>query len=279
VVFALYLAISFLHPADSKIRGEGWNALLYVLQNFLLLPGLFPIEPIVTVAWSLSYEMFYYLAVPLTIALFQLRLRSLRWRVRFFLLLAAAIAIFCAIYGGHVRLIMFISGILLHEALRDGSLRVPDSATALLALVIGLVVTALPFAGPAAFTVRVMFLFGAFFIVCYTCFSKSDGWLAKGFSRTRLRWLGNMSYSYYLLHGLTLKVAFTVLAGKLPQVAHQTLFFIGLMPVMFFLTLLPAAGLFLLVERPLSLSPVPRRGAVPSESVVVDALAGQKFGG
>src|SRR5450830_691679 len=112
VVFALYLVISVLRPADSKIVGTGVDACLYVLQNVMLLPGLFNITPIITVAWSLSYEMLYYIAIPVVIALFQMRERSVQWRVRFFLIGAVLIAAWCALFGGPVRLIMFVSGIL-----------------------------------------------------------------------------------------------------------------------------------------------------------------------
>ena len=259
VVFGLYLLLSFANPAQSKIPAQALAAWTYVLQNFLLLPGLFPIEPMITVAWSLSYEMFYYLVIPLTVAFFRLRERSTAWRVWFFLGATFSIAAYCAVYGGHVRLIMFIAGILLHEALRDGSLRAPGSAVALAALVLGLLATTAPLMGPFALTVKMLILFCTFFIVCHACFSRPGAWLARGFSWTPLRWLGNMSYSYYLLHGLTLKVAFMVLLAKVPSVTHEVLFFIGILPVMFVMTLLPSAGLFLLVERPFSLAPAPGR--------------------
>jgi exopolysaccharide production protein ExoZ len=269
VVFGLYLILSFAHPAESKIPGHGIQAWTYVLQNFLLLPGLFPIEPIITVAWSLSYEMFYYLAIPLTIKFFQLRDRSTKWRVWFFLGAASAIAGYCAVNGGHVRLIMFVAGILLHEALRDGSIPAPRSSFALTTLVAGLAATTVPFTGPLAFAVKVIILFCAFFIVCYCCFSRPGSSLACAFSWTPMRRLGNMSYSYYLLHGLTLKVAFMVLLAKVPGVTNETLFFIGIMPAMFIITLLPSAALFLLVERPLSLAPAPSRLSVAGSAAVV----------
>jgi exopolysaccharide production protein ExoZ len=258
VVFGLYLLLSFAYPAESKIPSRGLEAGTYILQNFLLLPGLFDIDPMITVAWSLSYEMFYYLAIPLTITFFRLRDRSIKWRVWFFLAGAAAIAAYCSVYGGHVRLIMFIAGILLHEAIRDGSIPAPRSSFALAMLAAGLIATTMPFTGAGAFTVKIVILSCTFFVVCYSCFSRPASWLALRFSWTPLRWLGNMSYSYYLLHGLALKVGFMVFA-KVPTVTYEALFFIGLMPLMFVITLLPTASLFLLVERPLSLKPALRR--------------------
>jgi peptidoglycan/LPS O-acetylase OafA/YrhL len=215
--------------------------------------------------------MFYYLAIPLTIRFFQLRDRSIKWRVWFFLGGSSAIAGYCAINGGHVRLIMFVAGILLHEALRDGSIPAPRSSSALITLVAGLAATTIPFTGPLTFAVKIIILFCTFFIVCYSCFSRPNSWLAHGFSRTPLRWIGNMSYSYYLLHGLTLKFIFMVLFTIVPSVTNEALFFIGMMPAMFVITLLPSAALFLLVERPLSLTPAPSRQPLTASAAVLQS--------
>lgn len=260
VVFALYLLLSLIRPAESKIPSQPLEAWTYVLQNFLLLPGLLPIEPIISVAWSLSYEMFYYLAVPLFIALFGLRKRSGAVRVWFFLAVAAAIAGYCAVYGGHVRLIMFVAGILLHEALRKPPAAAPRGGFALGLLAAGLAASTMAYAGSGAFTVKIIILFAAFFTVCYVCFLQPDGWLARGFCWTPLRWLGNMSYSYYLMHGLALKAGFLVLSMKVVHVPYEALFAAAMLPLMFIATLLPSTALFLLVERPYSLA-VPARTA------------------
>ncbi|CAN7657766.1 acyltransferase [Pseudoduganella sp. LjRoot289] len=263
VVFAIYLLLSLVRPADSKLPSQPLAAWTYVLQNFLLLPGLFPIEPIISVAWSLSYEMFYYLAVPLVIVLFGLRKRSAALRACFFLAVAAAIAAYCAVYGGHVRLIMFVAGILLHEALRKPPVAPPRDGYALALLAAGLLASTMPFTGPAAFTVKTIILFAAFFMVCYACFLTPEGWLARGFCWTPLRWLGNMSYSYYLLHGLALKAGFLALTMAVAPAPHGALFSAAMLPLMFMLTLLPSAALFLLVERPFSLA-APVKTAPPA---------------
>lgn len=252
-VFALYLLLSYVFPQESRIPKVAADAWLYVFQNFLLLPGVFPIEPIITVAWSLSYEMFYYLAIPLAVTVFKLRERSTAWRVTFFLIIAAALAAYCAAFTGHVRMLMFIAGILLYEALRHRSLSVPRSSLVAALLGAGLLGMTAPFAGAGYYTVKIIILAWIFFVVCYTCFSKPASGLGLAFSWTPMRWLGNMSYSYYLLHGLGLKAGFMLLASRLPQVDNELLFFLGAMPFLFALTLLPSAALFLLIERPFSL--------------------------
>jgi len=52
-VFGVYVLLSFLMPSESKIPAPALSALIYLGENILLLPGLLPIEPLITVAWSL----------------------------------------------------------------------------------------------------------------------------------------------------------------------------------------------------------------------------------
>jgi exopolysaccharide production protein ExoZ len=253
VVFAIYLYLSLIHPSESRMPADAYDAWIYTLQNLALLPGIFPIAPLITVAWSLSYEMFFYLAIPGIIVLLDLRARSPRWRIWFFLGLGAAILLVCTIYGGPLRLIMFITGMLLHEALRIGKIVPPRNVFVLLALAAGLLINAVPFSITGVGAVKLTIVAGSFFIICYSCFRGQNAVLARAFTWTPLRWLGNMSYSYYLAHGLTLKVAFATLPKMIPPAAHGALFIGGLLPLMFAATLIPSAVLFILVERPFSL--------------------------
>lgn len=119
VVFLLYVCLSFIFRSESKIPINAREAAIYLVQNFLLLPGLVPIEPMITVAWSRD-EMFYYLAIPIAIKVLQLQERSPLFRAAFFALFALLSIAYCAAYGGHVRLVMFISGIVRSEAISVG---------------------------------------------------------------------------------------------------------------------------------------------------------------
>lgn len=259
VVFALYIALSALFPAENKIPGPATAALWYLLQNFLLLPGIFDIEPMITVAWSLSYELFYYLSIPLLIVACGLRERSPAQRIAFFAALTVLTLVYCAMYGGHVRLIMFLSGVLLHEVMQHVRSPAPSGWAGGLALLAGLLVTLLPLRGTAGHALEIGVLFIAFFILCLTCFRDPGRWLPTAFSWTPLRWLGNMSYSYYLLHGLALKAAFFVLAAIVPTTVNGHAMFWLMLPAMFVLTLVPSAVLFAVVEKPLSLNVRPSR--------------------
>ncbi|MBN1148061.1 MAG: acyltransferase [Anaerolineales bacterium] len=254
-VFVIYLALSFIFPAENKIPHTPSKAMIYLLQNLLLLPGIFPIRRMIAVSWSLSYEMLYYLSIPLLISILRLRAWSRIQRVGFFLALAACLATLALNMDARARLAMFISGILLYEALASGLLRSPINGSGLAALALGFTLTlALP-GGGTGFLLKLISLFVSFFILCLDSFSNQQGLTARIFSCTPLRWLGNMSYSYYLTHGLTLQAIFLGLNLVFPPRGDQTCTYWIFMPLFFLATLIPSAALYLLVEWPLSLMP------------------------
>lgn len=254
-VFVLYLGLSFVFPTESKIPSSFQAGLVYLVENLLLLPGIFRLEPVIAVAWSLSYEMFYYVACPLVITVLGLRSRSSIWRMRLFFFLAVVGIIYFVEYGGHIRLVMFVSGILVYESLKIGRAPIPSSVYAWSALPIGLLGMLLPTAGQVGDAAKVSILFVSLFTVCVSCFGNPVSSIAKTFSWTPLRWLGNMSYSYYLIHGFALKVGFLALSMVSHPGAKGATFFWILLPPMFLLTIVSAIILFLLIERPFSLTP------------------------
>jgi peptidoglycan/LPS O-acetylase OafA/YrhL len=89
-----------------------------------------------------------------------------------------------------------------------------------------------------------------------------DGILSRIFSFAPLRWLGNMSYSFYLFHGLPMHVVAIALArprvSGLPYSLLLAVIWI-LLPVVFAVTAAASTALFLAVEKPLSLSSVTPR--------------------
>lgn len=253
-VFFLYLGLSFLFPSESKIPADPVRGLVYLIQNFLLLPGLFPIPAMITVAWSLSYEMFFYLVIPGLIAVFRLRERKPVMRVLLLVALALGIAAHDFLGGGHIRLVMFVAGMLLHETMAHAQGPTPSSSVAFFAVVSGLALSAWPIGGAMAAPIKAFGLFGAFFVLCLACFRNPQSRIAQSFSWTPLRWLGNMSYSYYLLHGLTLKACFLLLGKLVPVHPMGSWVFWSLLPIWFIATLVSSAVLFVAVERPFSLT-------------------------
>jgi exopolysaccharide production protein ExoZ len=281
-VLAVYLLLSALFPSASRIPSSPAAALLYIAQNVLLLPGLFKIEPIITVAWSLSYEFFYYLLIPMLVAALGMTRWRKGWRTLFFSALALGYTIYCLTGSyGRPHLLMFISGILLFEA--ADSYRLGKRLTASFDyLVLAILVLTFPLIyalteRPELFpflpnphglseTYRIIVLFLSFGLFTFACFD-SRGVLKALFSWTPLRWLGNMSYSYYLIHGLTLKaISLVVLRAELSPTLATLAFWLSY-PLFFLLTLVTSTLLFIYVEKRFSLltsTPKPAQSKAPA---------------
>jgi peptidoglycan/LPS O-acetylase OafA/YrhL len=121
---------------------------------------------------------------------------------------------------GHLRLSMFIVGMLLYEAIESGAFdfrlgtvgeRVVLVGFFLGLLGIGCLMIDRPehrmLSGRACVldVYRFVILSGISFALMLYAF-RFNGLVSNFFSLAPMRWLGNMSYSYYLIHGLTLRV-------------------------------------------------------------------------
>lgn len=251
-VFLGYLFLAQVFPAESKIPAGFSSAAIYIIQNLLLLPGLFKVEPLITVAWSLSYEMFYYLTIPLLITMVNLRMWRTELRIGFFIGIAGCIALYSLFDGSYMRLVMFIAGIILYETLVKKGEQEDDMGQGLVALIVGFVAILLLSEYDIHGSIRFLVLFVTFYLLCRTCFS-GQGITSRVFSWTPMRWLGNMSYSYYLIHGLTLKAIFLLLAYIYAPNAVDSALFWFVLPPAFLITLLPSTVLFITIEKPYSL--------------------------
>lgn len=251
-VFALYLVLAYATGRHERLPAAPPELALFLAQNLLLLPGVFPIEPLITVAWSLSYEFFFYLLVPLLVALAGLRARSRDWRIGFLLLITALALVGFALWGGPVRMAVFGAGMLLHELMRSGR---GDGVAALPGLLAGLFAVAVPLLampGPGLQALRTALIALGFLVLCLGAIGRAGGPLGQALSWTPLRWLGNISYSYYLLHGLALQVFFMLVQRlQLPAGEWAGL---GLLLPAWLATVPPCLLLFLVIERPLSLA-------------------------
>lgn len=269
-VFVLYLALSALFPARSKIPATGAGE--YLLANAMLLPGVVPIRPIVTVAWTLSYEIAFYLGLGILVSGLGMRSWSASARGLFFVGMAA---LYLAV-GNAAGLqlgpfLMFLPGIFLLDILdQRRSRRLPPPPVdprplipLLLAAILAGVALA-GFRGPAggfaatAATFRAHAGIGILFGILL--------WMSLGgserFSRVclwrPLRWLGEISYSFYLIHGLVLGAIAMVLRPMLPSGGELAwLFWAGLLPAVAAAAAV-AWLLFVAVERRYSLLREPR---------------------
>ncbi|MDP2902559.1 MAG: acyltransferase [Methylovulum sp.] len=255
-VFIIYLALSFLIPEKSKIPTETIAALGYLLQSFLLMPPLFSdTEPLITVAWSLSYEMFFYLFMPLLVGLFRLRRWQANQRILFFLIATVLGYMYFFSNQGHPRMLMFISGILLFEVINNKQTQktTPYLGGVLFVLSLIGIVQLMLFKIPHGSWWRMVIIYLGFFMLCYECFSwRSPS--AKLLSLRPLRWLGNMSYSYYLIHGLTVQFVIMLFAKSYFNAQFESTWgFISFGVFVFMATLIPATLLFVCIEKPFSL--------------------------
>jgi exopolysaccharide production protein ExoZ len=279
-VFLIYLVFIALHLTPSRIPTGFVDGARYLAANLLFLPGMFDIQALISAAWSLSYEWTFYLAIPLIVHAFQLHRWARPSRMIFFAVLATVWILAVYIFGGsfprfawydgtHVRMVMFVAGILVYECL--DSIRIRSLITKTVEYVL------LAIAVLCAITILIMCLMratpavdgewtvitGALQILptFFGCAAlgllvlRHDGLLAKLFSVDWLRWTGNISYSFYLMHSVPMHViAVLIKHGPLTAINPLLLYALTL-PITVALVYACSIALFICIERPLSLRP------------------------
>lgn len=265
VVLCLYLVLSVAFPTRSRLPADGlWT---YILQNVLLLPGVWRIRPVIGVAWSLSYEMVFYVTLPLIVAALALRAWWPGARIALALALAVVVLVSGPADSALGQFLMFVPGIVLCEVVFATRPSVTLSTTGEW-IAAAVFLTTFPAAVileaahlPEGMSgslpgwravLRLLIVGGGFFLMLLFAVGRS-GPIARVFSWAPLRWVGNVSYSYYLIHGLTLNGVALVLLGVCPPDLPRLGLFLVMLPVAYALTILTSTGLFLLVERPFSI--------------------------
>ena len=247
VVLVLYLILSIAIPSQSKLPADALKALILIAQNALLMPGLFDVTAINTVTWSLSYEVWFYAVIPVVIGITGMRNWQVNTRIAFWCVLTVLLAALFYFVDGPKRILMFISGIILLECHRHKTFKLPKFI-GLVCLLIACVFYGLK--RPLEFSGiwPVLMLYMLFFVLCLEAFTRDDG-SARLLNFRPLRYLGNMSYSYYLIHSLALKAVFFVLAVVMPASGNLSGFYwLAILPC-FVVTCVASFGLFVVVER------------------------------
>ncbi len=267
-VFALYVLLSLVFPGENKIPPGAARASGYLLANLLLLPGVFDIVPLIGVAWSLSYEFCFYLTIPLLVGALRMRRWGRGSRCCFHLALAGLLVWACVSASfPHVRMLMFVSGILLYEVLRAPrrAPALPAWADYAVLAALGLVLASVYLLAappehlhlsPTVTRGQEAYRYGALFVGFFLLTLASANPLSRlhrFFSWAPLRRLGNVSYSFYLIHGVTLKGLALLLSRLVPPAGDQAAVFVLMFFVSFAAALITATVLFLLVEKPYSL--------------------------
>jgi peptidoglycan/LPS O-acetylase OafA/YrhL len=266
--FALYLLLIPFFDTDGRVPDGPWAQAWYLTHNLLLLGGLWPFPVMINVTWSLSYEIFYYLAIPLLVGACGLRAWASASRCALFIGMALVWSGWCFLHGGPIRMVMFIAGMLVHEFVdRQGRSVGPWPAFAGLLLCL-LVAAAMDTgqttgvwsmrAGLWQPVAHAWMLFLGYGILCAHCLGHRDTWVTRPFCATPIRWLGNMSYSYYLTHALGIKAMMLALSTAGIGTPAGTGAALLLLPAAFAASFAVPLPLFLLVERPYSLAPAGR---------------------
>ena len=211
-----------------------------------LLPGMFHIKPIITVSWSLSYEIFYYLSLPILISLLRIKSWNANYRIMFFIFVSVFYLYLCANgISSRPRLAMFISGILLYEITKHGKevhKKIPcPSIMATVVFIISIIYFGRLSSGSLnlgnisqvsgnIYATAIVFITFIFFVKI----GMEDTTLNKKLSFKPLRYLGNMSYSYYLIHGLTIKGIGFLISTMFPLFSFSGTTFWLFAPLVFF---------------------------------------------
>ena len=257
VVFLLYVLLMWLVPSRSKIPGPFWPAGVgYLLANLALLPGVFPIPPLMTVAWSLSYELAAYLGWPALIG--GLRFRSWSRGVRIGLLtLGTVLILWNAPSQPEQPLIKFgvllAGGVVWEVAQSSAAPRLPGWGLVGLLAVVPLTRWLL-MTDEVAVVQRWILI--CLVVLLYDLVKTPESVTGRLLSQPRLRQFGWISYSFYLLHGLMLHGVFLVWQW-MQGASEGSLSLPGYLLLMFCaggVSLVAAQTLFQLVERPYSFS-------------------------
>jgi peptidoglycan/LPS O-acetylase OafA/YrhL len=275
-VFSLYLAVSLAVHGSHKIP-TGRALIAYLLANLLLLPGAFDIPALLSAAWSLSYEVIFYVTLPFVAIVLRLHARRPLQRLQFFASLLLIYLTFIYAYGASmpayvhydgtfVRMTMFVAGILICEFQDLGIVEccsngwprsflfVVTCTTLSLFVVLksGVEDTVFQLEHRRRLAEACLLLLGYSALTIQALGPR--GTFPRIFSFAPLRWLGNLSFSFYLIHGLVLNM----LTALVLRVSGAKTYLSYPLPVLFVpffaITFLAATVLFVKVERPLSLS-------------------------
>ena len=172
-------------------------------------------------AWSLPYEWWFYLALPVMAVLARRRDQA-RGLVLVSAVAAGVAAFWITSRGGWPNAAMFVGGWLAAVAMRNASAR--RAAARWWSSVIALGVLAYIVRTPVAFDYRSVMLLSIPFLII-----AGGNTLFGVLTSAPLRVLGEMSYSVYLLHGIGLYLAFSLVgptaAARLTPTEHWLVVF------------------------------------------------------
>jgi exopolysaccharide production protein ExoZ len=257
IVACMLRVVAGKPPALDPVTGNPW---LEALLNVLLLPGVFPVERIYEVTWTLSYEMlFYILCPPFLLALNRISSAPFM-RILLLLIFMLLIAL---LLPSHNAICYFLLGYIAFELTnyaKNQKLSFWLNGCAVSAAPLVLLAYMINASGwyPRLFAGEVGFFVWlgplGFAFLCLVCSSTAfKGLLGRLITGPVFSIIGVISYSLYLTHVFAIGIFFAIhdrIAGNTEL--SSVSFFIGLAAVIS-LSLAGSYLSYLLIERPLSL--------------------------
>jgi exopolysaccharide production protein ExoZ len=203
------------------------------------------VQPYNAVTWSLFYEFVFYMAFPLMLLL---RPRSSRvgpWQVLGFGVLFMFVVL--SLEPSFIRFLMFFGGALMacfhRKQLTALARRIPDTI-----VLVAYFTSTLWFAYQLSYTYFIpVFLVTTFLLVLKTLYG--DGFLNTIFQIKWLRYMGNISYSFYLMHGLAIELIMVNSSSVFSGMGNGMYLAITFCAALL-LAIVLATLLFLLTEKP-----------------------------
>ncbi|GAB3854405.1 acyltransferase [Hymenobacter terrigena] len=172
-------------------------------------------------SWSISAEMFFYFAFPFIIFLFVRNKALLRYG--WLLFLAVPVVMNYSHDDGHhrfmyvnpfFRIVDFVVGITLHQFYKRGYLRglykAKPGATLLELLAFGVFGVAVYYRGEVVMGYRYSSYYWLPMVLIIFSFAHQGGYLSAVFSTRIWVWLGEISFSFYLIHQLVIRYLLTL---------------------------------------------------------------------
>jgi exopolysaccharide production protein ExoZ len=245
------------------------------IANALILYGCpYPsISPYNYVTWSLFWEMSFYVIFPIQIMLTR---RAFLGKAQPDVLAATLLlAVSCLFMAFQPRTVMFFYGALLalasQEQLQAMAARLPAIFVVALYVAVDMIFRLLP----TSFSwYSPLYGMAATLFFVKVCFGQ--GWLTRLFSAVPLRWLGNISYSFYLMHAVCIWLAWQI--GLRTGWPSNSLVALGcFLCLSLILSLVSSAALFLVCERwyfvKMHKKPVVQPDATPSPAYAAQRAA------
>jgi exopolysaccharide production protein ExoZ len=277
-VFCLYLALFAIVPSVNKLKGLSASEIAtIVVQNLTFFAGLLQKPMVVTVSWTLSYIVLFYLTAPIFVKVFRLKTIGKRPALGVLIVAWLAYGATCVWWDASPRPLMFFTGMILYQVSDSRLTAVPKKRWELLvfvAVALALVFSwiyyshrawlYLPFTPRLIRQIVISAALVPFFI--YTIYHH-HGLVFKTMSFKPLVQLGKLSYSWYLIQGIALyAMTFGLSFLHVKQLSYAG--FLGTLLGTIGLNAVFAYVLYHLIEKPFSIVVKKPVGAAPGAEIV-----------